>query len=135
MNQKLLYLILLVLHKSDSTDQNPEETFRKFYTCYFAKYFNLPADQAQPQLESIVDSTVTEFLDLGEKVPTQDCLLWICDENLQWKRIMQDGLEIWAYYADKGSVVDSWEGCYQDEVEELRGSNYSVHEAGTTLFT
>jgi hypothetical protein len=123
-------LDIFTFHPSDSTDQNPEETFHKFYTCYFAKYFNLPADQAQPQLTSIVDSTVKEFLDQEEKVPTHDCLQWICDDNLQWKRSRRDGLEIWAYFAEKGSVVDSWEGCYQDEVEEMKGSNYSVHEAG-----
>ena len=106
MKKRWFCLISLFLYQSDSADLNPEETFRKFYTCYFAKYFNLPADQVQPQLESIVDSTVKDFIDLGEKVPTQDCLQWICDEKLQWKRSMREGLEIWAYYAEKGSVVD-----------------------------
>ena len=88
--------------------------------------FNLPVDQVQLHLESIVDSTVKEFLDIWEKVPTQDCLQWICNEN----ESMRDGLEVWSYFAERGSVVDSWEGCYVDEVEELMGSNYSVHQAG-----
>ena len=74
-------------------------------SCYFAKYFNLSAGQVQPQLETFVDSTVKEFLDLGEKVP-KDCVQWICNENLQWKKRMRDGLEVWSYFAERGSVVE-----------------------------
>ena len=126
----LVYFVIFIAHTISCNEENAEETFRQFYSCYFAKYFSLPSGQAQPQLVSMVDTTVKESLELDKKVPTQDCMEWICDQNLQWKRTRTDRLEIWAYFAEEESVVDSWEGCYQDELEGFRESNYSVHEAG-----
>ena len=127
---KLSFLVIFLSHKIYCTELNPEETFSKFYSCYFSKYFSLPLGKVQPQLVSMVDTTVKESLEQDKKVPTKDCIQWICDENLHWKRTRTDNLEIWAYFAEEGNVVDSWEGCYQDELEGFRDSNYSVHEAG-----
>ena len=133
LERMLVILLALLFHQGYCMDQNSEETFSKFYNCYFAKYFNIPVGQSLPQLEDLVNTTVKKFMAEGEKTPTQDCLLWICDKNLQWKRTITEELEIWAYYAEEGRLVDSWEGCYQDEVEELGDSGYSIHEAGRVV--
>ena len=129
-NLRNIYFLLFISPTLFCSKPNPEETFHQFYTCYFAQYFSLPPGQHHPQLVDMVDTTVKESLEQASKVPTKDCLEWICDENLKWKRTRTEELEIWAYWVEEGVEVDSWEGCYADELEGFRDSNYSIHRAG-----
>ena len=125
-----IIIIFFLALKSSSSEPNPESIFHQFYSCYYAQYFSLDPGQEHTYMVTLVEDTVRESMEQDRKIPTSSCLEWICDEDLQWRRTKNDTLEIWVYWVEEGKVVDSWDRCYQDELEEFRRNNYSIHSAG-----
>ena len=105
--------------------------FRSYYTCYYNQYFQIKADEDNPKRKKFVASLLEDALAKKDEVPPTDaCVSWICDPSLVWRRTVQHNLEIWAYFALKGHSVVSWGRCFEEQQEEFRKNNYTVHAVG-----
>ena len=128
-----LFFILVSLPNSMSqyvNDSSGINNFRSYYSCYFNKYFNLDPDAEDASRDAFVSGLLENALAAVEVSPTPSCVEWICDENLIWQKLVKESLEVWAYYAQEGSTVESWQRCLEDEKEEFARKNYSQHAVG-----
>ena len=106
--------------------------FRSYYTCYYNQYFQIkPEERDNPKRKTFVDSLLEDALENKDEVPPTDaCVSWICDPSLVWRRTLERNLEIWAYFALEGRSIVSWGRCFEDQQEEFRRNNYTVHDVG-----
>ena len=106
--------------------------FRSYYTCYYNQYFQIkPEEGDNPKRKTFVDSLLEDALEKKDEVPPTDaCVSWICDPSLVWRRTLERNLEIWAYFALEGRSIVSWGRCFEDQQEEFRRNNYTVHDVG-----
>ena len=105
--------------------------FRLYYTCYYNQYFQIEPNEENPKRKKFVESLLEDAMGKKDEVPPTDaCVSWICDPSLVWKRTVEDNLEIWAYFALEGHSIASWGRCFEEQQEEFRRNNYTVHAVG-----
>ena len=107
------------------------DRFRSYYTCYYNQYFQIKADEDNPKRKKFVANLLEDALERKDEVPPTDaCVSWMCDPSLVWRRTVERNLEIWAYFALEGHSIFSWGRCFEEQQEEFRRNNYSVHAVG-----
>ena len=105
--------------------------FRSYYTCYYNQYFQIKPEEDNPKRKKFVANLLEDALEKKEEIPPTDaCVAWICDPSLVWRRTVERNLEIWAYFALEGRSIVSWGRCFEEQQEEFRRNNYSVHAVG-----
>ena len=106
--------------------------FRSYYTCYYNQYFQIkPSEEENAKRKKFVANLLEDALEKKDEVPPTDaCVSWICDPSLVWRRTVEQNLEIWAYFALEGQSIVSWGRCFEEQQEEFRRNNYSVHAVG-----
>ena len=105
--------------------------FRSYYTCYYNQYFQIKPEEDNPKRKKFVANLLEDALEKKDEIPPTDaCVAWICDPSLVWRRTVERNLEIWAYFALEGRSIVSWGRCFEEQQEEFRRNNYSVHAVG-----
>ena len=66
------------------TSEEGEEQFRLYYSCYFNKYYRLSSNQSNSNRDLFVSSLLVEAVAAEEEAPSEDCVVWMCEENLAW---------------------------------------------------
>ena len=105
--------------------------FKSYYTCYYNQYLQIKPHEDNPKRKKFVASLLEDALEKKDEVPpTEACVSWICDPSLVWRRTIERDLEIWAYFALEGRSILAWGKCFEDQQEEFKRNNYSVHAVG-----
>ena len=108
------------------------DRLRRYYACYFNKYFKLKPDENrfEADREIFVNYKIETSENEGEKAPTQSCVQWMCDPKMVWDWRKDAKLETWTYFAEPGDNIESWEQCFKDEEENFKKKNYTFSAAG-----
>ena len=127
----ILYLILLSSKVEGLWLDEEVARFRSYYTCYYNQYFQIKPEDDNPKRKKFVANLLEDALEKKDEIPPTDaCVAWICDPSLVWRRTVERNLEIWAYFALEGRSIVSWGRCFEEQQEEFRRNNYSVHAVG-----
>ena len=126
----ILVSMFRCLGSQELTDSDGVDNFRRYYRCYFNKYFQIEDGGSNLERDAFVRELLKEALSNNEKAPSGACVTWICDTDLLWMIWMPRALEVWAYYAEVGNSIPSWKTCFQDRYEEFARQNYTSHPAG-----
>ena len=59
-------------------------------------------------MSSVLNNTVDD----DTLPPSQDCIDWICDNNLKWKLLEIYQRKFWTYSSKH--EIDSWKQCFQN---------------------
>ena len=99
MKSKSLPLLLLALSskppESASTEiASYQENLRKYYSCYFNKYFGISDGQHQADRNRFVQGILETKRQEKETAPSDSCVEWICSANLKWKRLHRNDLPL-----------------------------------------
>ena len=140
-NIEMHFLVLLAcafLCMSDSGlifNTSEIDSMRRYYACYFNKYFKLPPGEKkfEADREVFVNYKIESSEKAGEKAPTQSCVEWMCDPQMVWDWRREEKLETWTYFAEPGNSIESWDQCFKDEEENFRKKNYTFSAAGSVV--
>ena len=108
-----------------------------------------------------METAVNESLSDPKKTFDASCIQWICDENTIMKVYTQKNMNIrevptpilsWNYFfnsqtfsetygkenyrtffADVGTLVNSWNDCFESEINNFKQNNYTIHGVGKYL--
>ena len=108
-----------------------------------------------------METAVNESLSDPKKTFDASCIQWICDESTIMKVYTQKNINIrevpipilsWnyffnsqtfsetygkenyrTYFADVGTLVNSWNDCFESEINNFKENNYTIHGVGKYL--
>ena len=73
----------MIINQAVTSDEG-EQQFRLYYSCYFNKYYGIPSNQSSSNRELFVSSLLVEAKAKEEEAPSEDCVVWMCEESLVW---------------------------------------------------
>ena len=117
-----------VSNLKDLDDSDGIDNFKKYYRCYFDKYFKHGDEATDTGREDFVEELLEEALMSDGLAPSTACVQWMCDGYLVWKIWNVGSVEVWAYFTDIGNYIRTWQDCFQDREDELE--NYKTIQSG-----